>query len=207
MEQKKNWSNITVKDYDQIMEILNSEKEAFEKNVELLSMIYEEDESTFWNMEVSKINQYVETLQFLNDYKFVPFKNVKTVKIRGREYSVAELSKITTAQYFDFINISKAPKEPAEQLVDMLSVLLIPKNKTYNEGYDVETVKNDIYQYLSFSTAQSLLGFAMAKYAKSMMPSPRYLAKMAKKMTKKEKEAVVEKIDEAISQLLSVGSL
>lgn len=205
--QKKNWTNITVKDYDSISEILKSDESDLSKQINLLALIYNVEPSVFWNLNINDLSTYTPSLNFLNSFKFVPFTNINTIKISGKEYRVSDISEITTAQYFDFINISKSGTDDVQQLISLLSVILVPKGKVYNEGYDISKLKEDIYNSLNFSTAQSLLGFALAKYVKSIMPSPKYLARITKKMTKEQKGLVISKIDRILNSLETVQSL
>jgi hypothetical protein len=62
--------------------------------------------------------------------------------INGTEYVLkADITEISTGQYLDFTNYSK--EDPIDQ-TRILSVFLIPKDKEYANGYDIEKTIYDM---------------------------------------------------------------
>lgn len=60
--------------------------------------------------------------------------------IEGRTYKVCkDITAVTYSQFVDFTAYAKA-----DDLVGMVSCFLIPKDHNYNDGYDLNVVKEDI---------------------------------------------------------------
>lgn len=77
--------------------------------------------------------------------------------IGGRTYDFKGYPKdITTAQYIDFYNCGR--EVPAD-LVDMLSVFLVPEGHRYNEGYDMDEIKKEIDENFNIEDALSVCDF------------------------------------------------
>lgn len=72
------------------------------------------------------------------------------------------LEALTTAQYIDFQAFCA---EPEKNFVEILSVFLIPKGKTYGEGYDVAQVRRAISEDISITQAVALSAFFLTKFA------------------------------------------
>jgi parvulin-like peptidyl-prolyl isomerase len=78
---------------------------------------------------------------------------------------VEDFRKITTAQYIDFQTFAQLGKDKVEEkIVEIISVMLVPKGKKYNQDYDVLEVQNAIREYLSVAEAVSLFAFFFVQY-------------------------------------------
>ena len=129
------WANITYRQLLDIREAANIEDEN-ERVYAIMEAVYGED---VLNLPLKDFNEKCKELSFLQ--KAIPNDlHVKNIKVNGREYYFdGLLGKITTAQYIDFQNYLKNEDEQKT-----FSVFIIPKGHSYNDGYDMEQVFNDI---------------------------------------------------------------
>ena len=65
----------------------------------------------------------------------------------------ASPAKVSTAQFIDFQSIEK------NDIVSALAIFLVPEGHKYNDGYEVEDVKDDIRKYLSAEEGLSMANF------------------------------------------------
>ena len=68
---------------------------------------------------------------------------------------VKDFRSLTAGQYIDFQQYCKNGAE----IVDLLSVILIPKGHRYNDGYDTDDVRKAIGDHLTLPEALALQGF------------------------------------------------
>ena len=129
------WANITYRQLLDIREAANIEDEN-ERVYAIMEAVYGED---VLNLQLKDFNEKCKELSFLQ--KAIPNDlHVKNIKVNGREYYFdGLLGKITTAQYIDFQNYLKNEDEQKA-----FSVFIIPKGHSYNDGYDMQQVFNDI---------------------------------------------------------------
>lgn len=134
----------------------------------------------------------------LNGRKYVPFK---------------DFSEMTTAQYVDYQAVIVEKFE--EHLLDLMSIILIPKGHTYNDGtYSREQQMEDL-ETLSVTEALGLADFFITQYRRSLKRTLLYskaemwlaLRGAPKEARPQLKEKQVE-ANKAIDELLSMcGSL
>lgn len=98
---------------------------------------------------------------------------------------------MVVAQYVDFQNFAKAEGAmPA-----LLSCLLIPNGKTYNEGYDIAEVQRLIRENLPTSDAYAISAFFLRKFAlfiRGTLTSSRLDLMKKRKRTEKENRVLQE---------------
>jgi len=90
---------------------------------------------------------------------------------------VTDIRKITTAQYVDFQAFA-ADKE--HRAPEMLSCFLVPRGKSYNEGYDVAEVHKAIRDELSVAEVLALLAFFFRQWAQSIQATLTYSIRQAR---------------------------
>lgn len=162
-----NWDNITISKYYEIMDVLDGEDDDITKNVRLVALMMDKDESEIWDMELSVAGDYISRLQFLNRFDFPKHPNMK-INLPGYNLEVMkDVTKINVAQYVDFQNFVKLPLR--DGMDKLLSIFLIPKDHKYNEGYDILDLQNTIRENMSFRVAEGLLGFFLRRYGKSLI--------------------------------------
>lgn len=133
--------------------------------------------------------------------------------LNGRTYCLLKnAGEMTTAQYIDYQSIVVEKFE--EHIIDLMSIILVPKGHIYNDGYDNEQVMNDI-STLSVTEALGIADFFITKYRRLLRQTLLYSkAEMwiaVQKTPKENKEEIRSKAKEFnkhLDELLSMcGSL
>ena len=152
----RDWTNITLKDWYAIQELLEVQDEWTMYNI--LDYLYDIDSV---NMPISELRNY--SLAFLNNTD--QLDNYKVPDVYDDKYSCnLDLTKVSVAQFIDYNNYVK--EEPVK-FEKILSVFIYPKGATYNDGsYSIEDVQNDILDFpfalvkkLAFFFGQQLTTF------------------------------------------------
>ena len=134
----KTWKDITLRQFNKIQDLLQEIDEYTTLNI--IDVIYDVDSANLPAMEV--MNKYAHSLDFLMTTIPTNEKLKDTYTINQREYnSNINLTQMTTAQFVDYQNYSK---ENPVDISKCLSVFIIPKGHTYNDGYDLKQVQEDI---------------------------------------------------------------
>ena len=134
----KTWKDITLRQFNKIQDLLQEIDEYTTLNI--IDVIYDVDSSDMPAMEV--MNKYAHSLDFLTTTIPTNEKLKDVYTINQREYnSNINLTQMTTAQFVDYQNYAKL--NPVD-ISKCLSVFIIPKGHTYNDGYDLQQVQDDI---------------------------------------------------------------
>ena len=188
---KRDWTNITLKDWYAIQDILSIEDEYTTFN--LLDYLYDIDSS---NMTLAEVSKYSGTLSFLNDlekYKDIQLEDKYT--INGTTYTgFLDLTKVTVAQFIDYQNYIK---ETPVKFEKVLSVFIIPEGHTYNDGYDLHQAQQDMLE-LPFVVVQKVAFFLTKQLQTFISLFLCYLKGDMKKMKgidKKKKKLLIDNLD------------
>lgn len=136
MVKKIDWDNVSLRQFNEIQELIKEQDEYTQFNI--LDLLYGIDST---NMTINEVAEYNDCLGFLkNDIKPVDLK--KEYEINGTVYdSHCDLTMVTIAQFIDY---QEYIKKGDVRYNDILSVFFIPKGHKYNDGYDMNRVKNDL---------------------------------------------------------------
>lgn len=136
----KSWKDINVDTFQKISKINTNATDGvdmLDSNVKLLSILCECSEDDIERLGVKEFTKLLRQISFLSSMPKVKVKD--KYKINGHKYELyLTLQKMNVSQYIDFQNYYKEGN-----IVDILSVFLIPKGKKYGE-YDIDEVKDDI---------------------------------------------------------------
>lgn len=137
----------------------------------------------------------------------------KSYTLNGREYTlIKDPSEMTTAQYIDYQNVVGEKFE--EHLLQLLSIILVPKGHTYNDGYDTETVLKDLGT-MTVTDALGITDFFLKRYRRllrrsllyceaamtvSRIRAPRELKKVIREM-EKEMNAEAQRLRSSLGSL------
>jgi len=134
----------------------------------------------------------------------VPSEVKKDYILNGRKYTLQKaINHISPAQYIDFNNYLK-DGEIDEKYADILSVFLIPEGMKYNDGYDIDEVKDDINKYMCITDALGIFSYFFHYFVRFVQISQQYTSRRLKKMkslTREEKQ----KIEEITHQMQRIG--
>ena len=188
------WEKLTVGQYERVLEITEQHPDDCARY--LVEYLYDIDNAEM--LPLQEYSCYVAALrQFINE----PVLKARLTPsaaytINGREYRVdITPAAFTTAQYMDLTNYMKN----GARLTDLLSVVLIPNGKMYNDGYDMAAVRRDI-EALPVTAGFAVVGFFGRWSKASIKTFLRFLTKQLK-MGKVDPK-MVEKLEEEIATLL-----
>ena len=134
----KTWKDITLRQFNKIQDLLQEIDEYTTLNI--IDVLYDVDSANMPAMDV--MNKYAHSLDFLMTTIPTNEKLKDVYTINQREYnSNINLTQMTTAQFVDYQNYAK---ENPVDISKCLSVFIIPKGHTYNDGYDLKQVQDDI---------------------------------------------------------------
>lgn len=189
---KRDWTNITLKDWYEMQDILAVQDEWTMYN--LLDYLYDIDSSS---MPISEVKKY--NLGFLADT--TALDNYKIDKSYDEKYDInLDITNLSVAQFIDFQNYSKETEPRFEKLV---SCFIFPKGHTYNDGYDIKEVQNDILNW-PFAMVKKI-SFFLTKQLQTFISLTLYYlkAEMEKMEIPKNKElsSLMEKVISLNSEL------
>lgn len=131
------WKDLTVNQYEQLAELHKIDRTRFASNaIEVMFGVKNADTT----LPLVEYSRYLGELSFFS----TPMPKGKLKEhhtLNGRAYDVSlVVAEFSSVQYQDIMNYSKGDK----RLTDMLSCVVIPHGHRYNDGYDLEQVKDDI---------------------------------------------------------------
>lgn len=175
----------------------------FELSCLYISYLYECEAK---NISFKEFQAYAQSLTFLGEP--IPETKLKLeYNINGKEYSLdINPASFTAGQYYDFSQYNLKEKK---DLVDFLSVILIPKGHTYCDDYNIEDVKEELLS-LPMPDVNAIVNFYIALVKRlaqlSQTFSLRLIKKVKKKMTKEEYEGLKKEIKTLYQTLQSFPS-
>ena len=188
----KTWKDITLRQFNKIQDLLQEIDEYTTLNI--IDVIYDVDSADMPAMEV--MNKYAHSLDFLMTTIPTNEKLKDVYTINQREYnSNINLTQMTTAQFVDYQNYSK---ENPVDISKCLSVFIIPKGHTYNDGYDLKQVQDDLKD-LDMVTINTLAFFFKKSYILLLETTLLCLTQDMKKMN-----IPTEKKEEILNQLKQI---
>lgn len=176
------YSDITASKFKRMMETFKDYTDITELNYELVSILYDKED-----LSLEEFTAGVKDLEFLNK-PYKPQKVKKEYTIGGKEYYV-ELNprKMQANQYIDYQNFIK---DPNVNITNIAACFLIPKGKTYNNGYDVLDETEFLDQHLTVDVLQDICFFFRKLYQELTLSTLHSLEREMKKNLKKEKDSL-----------------
>lgn len=158
MKIKDKWSDITIAEYERIVETIKSTDDEIERLTGVISVLSGVDEDEIADMPIAEIARIGQKLDFLNSFDFNKNATYKSLVIDG-ETLVLSTKNMTVAQYVDFQATWSAE---TKDLARIISICYVPKGKTYNKDYDIEELIKKIRNNVSIDKANSI-GFFLLK--------------------------------------------
>lgn len=179
------WDNISVGEFLDLRTIIADEgRSAEDRQIAIAALLQGVSEDELLTMPLDEAR---EAFALANSLDTPP----KRSRIR-RLYQVGawtlratESKDMTVAQWVDFQTFGR---DMEKNIVEVLSVALVPNGKTYNEGYDIETLKRDIRNKMMIPDALAVCFFFQRKWLKSMQRNLNFLVGWTMLKGKKAKE-------------------
>ena len=159
MKIKDKWSDITIAEYERIVETIKSTDDEIERLTGVISVLSGVDEDEIADMPIAEIARIGQKLDFLNSFTFNKNATYKTLVIDG-ETLVLAVKDMSVAQYVDFQATWSAE---TKDLARIISICYVPKGKTYNKDYDIEELIEKIRNNISIDKANSIVFFLLKK--------------------------------------------
>lgn len=160
------WKDVSINLFYQIKKIIDADLEETDRKIKILALLMDETEEEFSGRKIGEVQELAEQLNFMQKDPFIKTNDVKTLFINGAEYELkTKLEDYSVAQYVDFQNYIK---DGQNNLARMLSTVIIPVGKKYNDGYDIEEVIQNIGDNLSIAHANYIMFFFTKKLVSSI---------------------------------------
>lgn len=161
------WEDVSLQQYAQVYNILIEENIPDDEKVCLITQ-----ELFNINVLASPLNEVRDKITTVKNLLNTPIEGNNVVNdvyiLNGKRYILTnDLSKITTAQYIDYMNYINSGVD-INTYNNFLAIFFIPEGHEYNDGYNLNEVKNNIDNYLSIVDATSIAGFFL-RYAKRLL--------------------------------------
>lgn len=165
--------------YGKILDIIQDDsRNTIDKEVAMISILANKTPEEIENMPIVELRTLTSQLGFLTE-------KAEAVEVR-KEYKVGDytlvpmrkMTKIKTGQFISFQEFAKAYRDrnaDVNIIPLMLSCFLMPKGKTFAEGYDVEDVQEAIAEHLSVVDALALTAFFLTLIKQSQANILHYL--------------------------------
>ena len=179
-----NYRNLPIGKYLEICEIFRDESlDELDQQVKTIAILTGMSEDELLRLPIMEYRSLAAKTKFLEKDYDGKLQVAKSYGLNGMVLvPVKDISKITTAQYVDFQTFSK---EGDKYFIEILSTLLIPKGKHYNEGYEIADVHKAIRENLSVADVLSLSAFFLTKWVKLIKDSQIFLEKEIMKIPNK----------------------
>ena len=200
-----NWTDVSLKQYNDIKEIyLNPDFSDEDRIILLINILFGIDAL---KLKTSELNKYIEQMKFLGE-KVPKMKIREKYKLGQNTYILKkDLKDFKVCQWIDFQNFLKNGSD-TDNYANLLSVFFIPEGETeYGENYNIEEVRQDINNFLSIADANSIAAFFLT-YQKTLLIASLLSTKrkiMKTPLSKKEKKKIKKEMRKLIWKTLIGG--
>lgn len=204
MELKRSWREVSINDYFNLVKKLEDDNLSPQDiQVAKVAFITGLDEDDVWNMNLQEFNQAITNAQWLEKFDIDPNVKFTKLKLAGNDYVVdTNLQNFTVAQYIDFQTFYPKRKSNDKVIGNILACFIIPKDKKYSEGYDVQQLVATINEELDIMTANEIMFFFLKQYLISIRATANYFNWIMKKMKKRVKDKEkIERLEQKWEQM------
>ncbi len=181
-----NYHELTVGKYEAIMEAQHRHADNINRrNLAILSILTGRPEDELLDMKVPQFRKLMDKAAFLRrPLRSAPVRKSYTLGDMTLRV-VADIDKMTTAQYIDFQTLAKASDD---RLAELLSCFLLPEGRRYNVDYDIAEVHHAIREHMSATDAHGLLAFFFRTSHRSMLSTLRSSAATLSRANRKKND-------------------
>ena len=197
---KNSWESLTWNEYEQLEQILNADIPTDYKTVHIVSVLSGLSVDEIEALPISQFQKFLPALDFLNTEPETHHHKFEYT-INGREYEFkGKIDEITTAQYIDYRSYMEKEQK---DVIELMSAFMIPKGHEYNDGYDMDVVKNDIKDmcWLDIRACTFFFRIQLAAYILILKSSLVKSMKKTKKNRKQKKEEI-KQVEESLNNMV-----
>lgn len=201
------YKSLPIGDYQEILAICKDDGlEELDRQVKILSILTGIGEDELLDLPIQEFKVMTSRMGFLEkDLPTEVTRLAESYRIGGFELvPIIDMRKISTAQYIDFQSFHQAGFE--EHFVEILSCILIPKGRKYNQDYDIIEVQDAIRRDLNVHDGASIYAFFMFSCRESIKDILTFSLQETKKIKDKaKKEKIQEQIRSQMRRLVTSG--
>lgn len=201
------YKSLPIGDYQEILALCkDGGLEELDRQVKILSILTGLGEDELLDLPIQEFKVMTSRMGFLEkDLPTEVTRLEKSYRIGGFDLvPVIDMRKISTAQYIDFQSFHQAGFE--EHFVEILSCILIPKGRKYNQDYDIIEVQDAIRRDLNVHDGASIYAFFMFSCRESIKDILTFSLQETKKIKDKaKKEKIQEQIRRQMRRLVTSG--
>lgn len=176
-----NYNELSIGKYVEILSLMDQNTAEEDTTIAVLSLLSGKSEEEILAMPLSAYASLASEMQFLAQMP-------KPAPV-AKEYNLGDFTlelhtdakRLIVSQYVDYQELSK---EPRKYYVEMLSCLLIPKGKKYNQGYDLAKVQKAIREELPVTSVMAIVDFFAEAWRPYMVASRLYSAMKSRQQAK-----------------------
>lgn len=207
---KKSWRDVTINEYFDLVDRLSEVTEDYEKEVVKISFVTGIPESDVWNLQLQEFRDYQSKSGWLNRFDISKDVKFSNITIDGEKYSVdTNLQNFTVSQYIDFQTFYPKRKNNPKVIGNILACFIVPKGKTYADGYDIQKLVSDINDKLDILTANEVMFFFLKQSLISTRAIANYFNWKIKRLKRRSKNKQIleemEKEWEETKKLIFLG--
>lgn len=200
-----NYRDLPYGKYEEIVRLCETEMTDVDRKVAVIAVLTGKTEDEVLRLPLDVFTRYSAATRFLEAE--CPENLIPAV---ARSYPVggfvlvpvADMRKVTAAQYIDFQTFAE---DRDHRAVEMLSCFLIPRGCDYNDGYDVLDVHRAIREEMSVATVLSLLAFFFKSWVESIKAIRTSLKREARRIRNPERRAAMLTAIAALRDSLTAG--
>jgi len=195
------FDKLTIGTFLEIQEVQKKEGvEDIDKHISILSLLTGASEDDILRLPLPEFTELSAKARFLTAEGFRQRQVAKKYIVGEWELvPVLDYRKLVTAQYIDFQSLGG---DMDAHMVELLSVILVPKGKRYNEDYDILEVQRAIREDMSVTDGVTICAFFLISLNESIKDMLNYSREEAEKMPEgKKKEEIKERIREQVEAL------
>lgn len=199
------FNKLTLGKYAEIREITKDESlDEVDRIVAILSVLTGASEDDILHLPIAEFTDLSAKAKFLSADGFQAGRIAKKYKVGEWELiPVTDYRKLETCQYIDFKTY--AP-DVDNRMVELLSVILVPRGHRYNEGYDIIELQEAIRDGMTVTEAATIVGFFLTLWPKLIKDSLNFSRQEAMGIKDKAKrEEILKKIREQEERLRTNG--
>lgn len=154
--------------------------DAVERQARVIAILTGRHPEDILNLPIAEYRELSERSAFLSaEPEHVGGRAAQVYRVGDWELvPVADARKITVAQYVDFQTFCTEP----EHIVELLSVLMVPRGCAYNQGYDVAEVQAAIREGMSVEEVLRVSAFFLRRFVGLIQDSLSFSEREAERM-------------------------
>lgn len=198
---KRSWDDISINDYYDIQDIIESKENEIDKQVKVLAILCDAQPEDIYDLSMTEIAKLNSKIGWINEFNYDKKFHSKKITVANNEYTVSvDLQAMSISQYIDFQTFW-GKNNLRQYIGNILAVFLVPKGKKYCDGYNAAELAASFRDTISITLASSICFFFAKSLQISIVSTILYSEWLMKKLEKrKDNPLLMEKVKQAKEQ-------